>query len=141
MSNPRCLSYMASYDVAGNVWRALSDGVSGDARAARRGAAPAPRLRDHHHRLPGEACATLHLLNGSISTSYPSSVVVRDKQLKVPVEQDSWGTGSRPWLQGEVEHSDSVGNNDVIGPGDVQWMTAARGGASRHSLFPFSVGT
>jgi hypothetical protein len=33
-------------------------------------------------------------------------------------------------LQGEVEHSDSVGNNDVIGPGDVQWMTAARGGAA-----------
>jgi len=30
-------------------------------------------------------------------------------------------------FQGEVEHSDSVGNNDVIGPGDVQWMTAARG--------------
>ena len=29
--------------------------------------------------------------------------------------------------QGEVEHGDSVGNRDVIGPGDVQWMTAARG--------------
>jgi len=30
-------------------------------------------------------------------------------------------------FQGEVEHSDSEGNQDVIGPGDVQWMTAARG--------------
>ena len=30
-------------------------------------------------------------------------------------------------FQGEVEHGDSVGNQDVIGPGDVQWMTAARG--------------
>jgi redox-sensitive bicupin YhaK (pirin superfamily) len=30
-------------------------------------------------------------------------------------------------FQGGVEHSDSVGNNDVIGPGDVQWMTAGRG--------------
>lgn len=30
-------------------------------------------------------------------------------------------------FQGEVEHSDSAGNNDVIGPGDLQWMTAARG--------------
>jgi redox-sensitive bicupin YhaK (pirin superfamily) len=30
-------------------------------------------------------------------------------------------------FQGEVEHSDSVGNNGVIGPGEVQWMTAARG--------------
>jgi len=30
-------------------------------------------------------------------------------------------------FQGEVEHADSEGNRDVIGPGDVQWMTAARG--------------
>jgi hypothetical protein len=30
-------------------------------------------------------------------------------------------------LQGEVEHGDSVGNRGVIGPGDVQWMTAASG--------------
>lgn len=29
--------------------------------------------------------------------------------------------------QGEVEHGDSVGNRGVIGPGDVQWMTAASG--------------
>jgi quercetin 2,3-dioxygenase len=27
-------------------------------------------------------------------------------------------------FQGEVEHSDSTGNSGVIGPGDVQWMTA-----------------
>lgn len=30
-------------------------------------------------------------------------------------------------FQGEVEHADSVGNRGVIGPGDVQWMTAGRG--------------
>jgi redox-sensitive bicupin YhaK (pirin superfamily) len=30
-------------------------------------------------------------------------------------------------LQGEVEHGDSEGNRGVIGPGDVQWMTAASG--------------
>lgn len=30
-------------------------------------------------------------------------------------------------FQGEVEHGDSVGNRGVIGPGDVQWMTAASG--------------
>ena len=30
-------------------------------------------------------------------------------------------------FQGEVEHGDSVGNRGVIAPGDVQWMTAARG--------------
>ncbi len=30
-------------------------------------------------------------------------------------------------LEGEVEHSDSLGNKGVIGPGDVQWMTAGSG--------------
>lgn len=29
--------------------------------------------------------------------------------------------------QGEIEHRDSSGGGGVIGPGDVQWMTAARG--------------
>lgn len=30
-------------------------------------------------------------------------------------------------LAGRMRHKDSVGNEGVIGPGDVQWMTAARG--------------
>ncbi len=30
-------------------------------------------------------------------------------------------------FQGEIEHGDSAGNRGVIGPGDVQWMTAASG--------------
>jgi redox-sensitive bicupin YhaK (pirin superfamily) len=30
-------------------------------------------------------------------------------------------------LRGEVEHGDSIGNEGVIGPGDVQWMTAGSG--------------
>ncbi|MBS1726341.1 MAG: pirin family protein [Armatimonadetes bacterium] len=30
-------------------------------------------------------------------------------------------------LAGSVEHADSLGNNGVISPGDVQWMTAGRG--------------
>jgi redox-sensitive bicupin YhaK (pirin superfamily) len=30
-------------------------------------------------------------------------------------------------LAGTVEHGDSLGNEGVIGPGDVQWMTAGRG--------------
>jgi hypothetical protein len=30
-------------------------------------------------------------------------------------------------LQGEVEHGDSMGNQGVIGSGDVQWMTAGSG--------------
>ena len=30
-------------------------------------------------------------------------------------------------LQGKVEHGDSMGNNGVIGSGDVQWMTAGSG--------------
>ena len=29
--------------------------------------------------------------------------------------------------QGELEHRDSAGNSGSLGPGDVQWMTAARG--------------
>ncbi|MDP1771218.1 MAG: pirin family protein [Methylobacter sp.] len=29
--------------------------------------------------------------------------------------------------QGEVEHHDTSGNGGLIGPGDVQWMTAAKG--------------
>lgn len=29
--------------------------------------------------------------------------------------------------QGEVEHHDTAGNSGLIGPGDVQWMTAAKG--------------
>jgi redox-sensitive bicupin YhaK (pirin superfamily) len=29
--------------------------------------------------------------------------------------------------QGEVEHKDSAGHSGRVGPGDVQWMTAARG--------------
>ncbi|HPB65381.1 MAG TPA: pirin family protein [Spirochaetales bacterium] len=30
-------------------------------------------------------------------------------------------------LKGTVEHEDSIGNKGVIGPGDVQWMTAGSG--------------
>jgi redox-sensitive bicupin YhaK (pirin superfamily) len=30
-------------------------------------------------------------------------------------------------LAGRMRHRDSTGNEDVIGPGDVQWMTAGRG--------------
>lgn len=30
-------------------------------------------------------------------------------------------------LEGNVEHNDSLGNSGVIGPGDVQWMTAGSG--------------
>jgi redox-sensitive bicupin YhaK (pirin superfamily) len=30
-------------------------------------------------------------------------------------------------VQGEVEHRDSSGGGGIIGPGDVQWMTAAKG--------------
>ncbi|MDE2603603.1 MAG: pirin family protein, partial [Bradyrhizobium sp.] len=46
------------------------------------------------------------------------------------------GVGSHPHrgfetvtivYKGEVEHRDSTGKGGVIGPGDVQWMTAAGG--------------
>ena len=37
-------------------------------------------------------------------------------------------------LEGTVEHGDSLGNKGVIGPGDVQWMTA--GGGIIHQEMP-----
>jgi redox-sensitive bicupin YhaK (pirin superfamily) len=37
-------------------------------------------------------------------------------------------------LRGRVEHGDSMGNKGVIGPGDVQWMTA--GGGIIHQEMP-----
>src|SRR5512139_2519728 len=30
-------------------------------------------------------------------------------------------------LRGSAEHQDSLGNKGVIGPGDIQWMTAGSG--------------
>src|SRR5512140_1427046 len=30
-------------------------------------------------------------------------------------------------IRGQVEHGDSMGNRGMIGPGDVQWMTAGNG--------------
>jgi quercetin 2,3-dioxygenase len=37
-------------------------------------------------------------------------------------------------LEGEMEHEDSAGHHGVLGPGDVQWMTA--GGGIVHSEMP-----
>lgn len=39
-------------------------------------------------------------------------------------------------FQGEVQHHDSQGNTGIIGPGDVQWMTAARGIVHEEYLSP-----
>jgi quercetin 2,3-dioxygenase len=35
--------------------------------------------------------------------------------------------------QGELEHRDSSGGGGKIGPGDVQWMTAASASSTRNS--------
>ncbi|PLZ02436.1 short-chain dehydrogenase [Burkholderia sp. WAC0059] len=53
-----------------------------------------------------------------------------------PTSQSDRGVGSHPhrgfetvtlaW-QGSIAHHDSAGNSGVIGPGDVQWMTAGSG--------------
>src|SRR5215471_9768229 len=50
-------------------------------------------------------------------------------------------------LAGEVEHGDSIGNRGVIGPGDIQWMTAGSGiihqempkGDSRGRMYGFQL--
>jgi len=53
-----------------------------------------------------------------------------------PAAKNPRGVGEHPHrgfetvtivFQGEVAHRDSAGNSGVIGPGDVQWMTAAAG--------------
>lgn len=53
-----------------------------------------------------------------------------------PATKEKNGVGEHPHrgfetvtfaIQGEVEHRDSSGGGGVIGPGDVQWMTAAKG--------------
>jgi quercetin 2,3-dioxygenase len=53
-----------------------------------------------------------------------------------PPTEERRGVGEHPHrgfetvtvvYQGEVEHRDSAGNHGKIGPGDVQWMTAASG--------------
>jgi redox-sensitive bicupin YhaK (pirin superfamily) len=56
--------------------------------------------------------------------------------LAFPPTTDKAGVGAHPHkgfetvtivYQGELEHRDSGGNHGTIGPGDVQWMTAASG--------------
>jgi|EP00938_MAST-03A_sp_MAST-3A-sp1_P004222 redox-sensitive bicupin YhaK (pirin superfamily) len=55
---------------------------------------------------------------------------------RFPKTEKKLGVGQHPHrgfetvtiaFKGEVEHGDSEGNRGVIGEGDVQWMTAARG--------------
>lgn len=41
-------------------------------------------------------------------------------------------------LSGRMEHKDTAGNHGIIGPGDVQWMTAGRGIV--HSEMPVASG-
>jgi len=41
-------------------------------------------------------------------------------------------------LQGKVEHKDNLGNGGVIGPGDVQWMTAGSGIIHQEMPKPFA---
>ena len=59
------------------------------------------------------------------------------------LHETQWGFGPHPhkgfetityMLEGGIEHRDSVGGHAVLGPGDVQWMTA--GGGIVHSEDP-----
>jgi len=54
-------------------------------------------------------------------------------------QKDTSGSPGFPWhphkgietisylLRGAIEHQDSIGNKGIIGPGELQWMTAGRG--------------
>ncbi len=69
------------------------------------------------------------------TTEYDPFLLLDDFRNDVP---DAYRAGF-PWhphrgietityvLAGTVEHGDSLGNSGVIGPGDIQWMTAGRG--------------
>jgi redox-sensitive bicupin YhaK (pirin superfamily) len=55
------------------------------------------------------------------------------RQIQPPTESEKRGVGPHPHrgfetvslaFEGSVAHEDSAGNGGVIGPGDVQWMTA-----------------
>jgi redox-sensitive bicupin YhaK (pirin superfamily) len=79
---------------------------------------------------------TLFSYDGDAATTSPFLLLDHAAPMRLPPTTGRRGVGEHPhrgfetvtivW-QGEVEHRDSAGHAGHIGPGDVQWMTAASG--------------
>jgi redox-sensitive bicupin YhaK (pirin superfamily) len=79
---------------------------------------------------------TLLSYDGDPAATSPFLLLDYAAPREFPPTKGRRGVGSHPHrgfetvtiaYQGEVEHRDSAGNRGRIGPGDVQWMTAASG--------------
>ena len=71
----------------------------------------------------GEAISPFLMLDYAEPTTFPPT----DRRLGVEVHPHRGFETVTIVYSGEVEHRDSAGGGGIIGPGDVQWMTAASG--------------
>jgi len=94
--------------------------------------------RDTHGHWVGDGFPVRTLFSYDNLASHLSPFLMLDYAgpANFPAAQQPRGVGEHPHrgfetvtivYQGEVAHRDSAGNSGVIGPGDVQWMTAAAG--------------
>jgi redox-sensitive bicupin YhaK (pirin superfamily) len=94
------------------------------------------RTRDRHWVGDGFPVRTLLAYNGLGQTISPFLLLDYAGPANFPPTTARRGVGEHPHrgfetvtivYDGEVEHRDSAGGGGLIGPGDVQWMTAAAG--------------
>jgi redox-sensitive bicupin YhaK (pirin superfamily) len=94
--------------------------------------------RDNHGHWVGDGCPVRTLFSYDKLAAHLSPFLMLDYAgpANFPAAQQPRGVGEHPHrgfetvtivYQGEVAHRDSAGNSGTIGPGDVQWMTAAGG--------------
>jgi quercetin 2,3-dioxygenase len=96
---------------------------------------PVARLSEAKPALEGAGVHLRRAFGFGDTTEYDPFLLLDDFRNDIP---DAYRAGF-PWhphrgietityvLAGTVEHGDSLGNSGVIGPGDIQWMTAGRG--------------
>jgi len=84
----------------------------------------------------GFSVRTMFSYDGNAEETSPFLLLDYAAPREFPPTKERRGVGQHPHrgfetvtiaFQGEVEHHDSAGNRGKIGPGDVQWMTAASG--------------
>ncbi len=94
------------------------------------------RTRDRHWVGDGFPVRTLMAYNNLGQTISPFLLLDHAGPAEFPPTTARRGVGEHPHrgfetvtivYEGEVEHRDSAGGGGIIGPGDVQWMTAAAG--------------